>query len=97
VKGVLARPASSIENCAGECAFARQAPYRGLWFSSVPRRRAIEVRRIPGPARPPLVTGWLPAAVRIVGSDVACGRRDVKLSREAVIPIALGRHHVPSS
>ncbi|HEY6693802.1 MAG TPA: hypothetical protein VI006_13200 [Solirubrobacteraceae bacterium] len=69
VKGVLACPASCIENCAGECAFGRQAQYRGLWFSSVPRRRAIEVRRIPGPARPPLMTGWLPPAVRIVGSD----------------------------
>jgi hypothetical protein len=33
VKGVLARPASRIENRAGECAFARQAQYRGLWFS----------------------------------------------------------------
>ena len=69
VKGVLACPASCIENCAGECALARQAQYRGLWFSNVPRRRAIEVRRIPRPARPPLVTGWLPPAVRIVGSD----------------------------
>jgi hypothetical protein len=69
VKGVLACPASCIENCAGERAFARQAHYRGLWFSSVPRRRTIEIRRIPGPARPPLVTGWLPPAVRIVGSD----------------------------
>jgi hypothetical protein len=69
VKGVLACPASCIENCAGERAFARQAQDRGLWFSSVPRRRAIEIRRIPGPARPPLVTGWLPPPVRIVGSD----------------------------
>ena len=68
VKGVLACPASCIENCAGECAFARQAHYRGLWVSSVPRRRAIAVRRIPGPALPPLVTGWLPP-VRIVGSE----------------------------
>jgi hypothetical protein len=69
VKGVLACPASCIEDRAGERAYSRQAQYRGLWFSSVPRRRAIEVRRIPGPTRPPLVTGWLPPAVRIVGSD----------------------------
>lgn len=69
VKGVLACPASYIEDRAGECAFARQTQYRWLWSSYVPWRRAIEVRRIPGLARPPLVTGGLPPAVRIVGSD----------------------------
>jgi hypothetical protein len=69
VQGVLAGPASCIENCAGECALPGQAQDRRLWLSSVPGRRAIEVRRIPGLARPPLVTGWLPPAVRIVGCD----------------------------
>ena len=67
VKGILACPASCVENRAGEGAFACQAHYRGLWFSNVPRRRAIQVRRIPGPACPPLVTGWSPPAIRIVG------------------------------
>ena len=57
VKGVLACPASCIEHRAGECALARQTHDRGLRFSNVPRRRAIEVRRIPRPALPPLVTG----------------------------------------
>jgi hypothetical protein len=60
VEGVLACPASGVEHCAGECAFARQPHYRRLWFSNVPGRRAIEVRRVPGLACPPLVTGWLP-------------------------------------
>ncbi len=69
VKGVLACPASCIEDCAGERAFVRQTQYRRLWSSNVPGRRAIEVRRIPRLTRSPLVTGWLPPAVRIVGSD----------------------------
>jgi hypothetical protein len=55
VKGVLAGPASCIEDRAGECAFARQTQYRWLWSSNVPGRRAIEVRRIPGLTREP---GW---------------------------------------
>jgi hypothetical protein len=69
VKGVLACPASCIEDCAGECAFARQTQYRRLWSPNVSGRRAIEVRRILGLTRPPLVAGWLPPAARIVGSD----------------------------
>jgi hypothetical protein len=68
VKGVLACPAPCIENRAAKCAFARQAQYRRLWLSSVPRRGALEVRRVPGLPRPALVTGWLPPAVRLVGS-----------------------------
>jgi hypothetical protein len=65
VKGVLTRPASCIEDCAGESAGARQTQYRRLWSSEIPGRRPIEVRRIPGLTRPPFVTGWLPPAVRI--------------------------------
>jgi hypothetical protein len=83
MEGVLARPASRIENRAGECAFARQAQYRGLWFSDVPRRRTIEVRRIPRPALPPLVTGWLPRA-RGVG----------RLGEGDRVPVRIGDVHV---
>ena len=43
VKGVLACPASCIEDGAAECAFARQTDYRGLRFAGVPGRRTIEV------------------------------------------------------
>jgi hypothetical protein len=43
VKGVLARPASRIEHCAGEYAFAGQTQYRRLRPSNVPRRWAIDV------------------------------------------------------
>ena len=69
VKGVLTCPASCIEDCAGECAFARQTHDRRLWLSDVPGGRAIEVRRIPGLTRPPLVTGRPPAAEWIVGGN----------------------------
>jgi hypothetical protein len=69
VKGVLARPASRIEDCSGEGAFARQTQYRWLWSSNTPGRRAIKARRIPRLTRPPLVTRGLPPAVRIVGTD----------------------------
>jgi hypothetical protein len=58
VKGVLACPASRIEDRADACAFARQTQYRRLWSSNVPGRRAIEVRRIPRLTRPPLMTRW---------------------------------------
>ena len=62
VKGVLARPAPGIEHRAGERAFVRQTPDRRLRAPGVPRGRAVEVRRIPGLARPALVTGrWAPA------------------------------------
>jgi hypothetical protein len=61
VKGVLAGPASGIENRAPECAFARQTHDRRLWSPGVPRRRAVDVRGIPRLARPPLVTGRAPA------------------------------------
>ena len=43
VEGVLAGPASRIENGASECALARQAHDGGLWCSSLPRRPAIAV------------------------------------------------------
>jgi len=39
----------------------------GLRLASVPGRRAVEVRRIPGQSRHPFVTGGWPAAERIVG------------------------------
>jgi hypothetical protein len=77
VKGVLACPASCVEYCAAESAFAGQAQYRGLWCSNIPRGRAIDVRRIPGLARPPLVTGRSPPAVRLFGSDSWLGHRGV--------------------
>jgi 2-methylcitrate dehydratase PrpD len=47
VEGVLACPASCVENRAGERAFARQAHYRWLWLSGLPGRRAVEIRSIP--------------------------------------------------
>lgn len=42
-KGVLACPASCVEDCSGECSFGRQTQYRRLWSSNVPGRRAIDV------------------------------------------------------
>jgi hypothetical protein len=41
MKGVLTRPASCIEDCAGESAFVGQTYDRGLWFADVPWRWGI--------------------------------------------------------
>src|SRR5881409_2404931 len=67
VKSVLAGPAARIEHRSGESAFGCQTHYCGLRLASIPRRRAVVVRRIPGQSRQPFVTGWVPTTERIVG------------------------------
>ncbi len=69
VKGVLARPAARVEHRAGEHARARQTHHRRLWCSNVPGGRTIVVRRIPWLAGTQLMTGRLPPAIRVLGSE----------------------------
>jgi hypothetical protein len=66
VKSVLAGPAARIEYRSGESAFGCQTHYCGLRLASIPRRRAVVVRRIPGQSRQPFVTGCVPTTERIV-------------------------------
>jgi hypothetical protein len=70
VKGVLAGAAARIEDRSGECASGCQTHYRWLRLAEVPGRGLVlAVRRIPGKARHPFVTGWAPTAERIVSGD----------------------------
>jgi hypothetical protein len=66
VKSVLAGPAARIEHRSGERALGGRTHYRWLRPASIPRRRAVIVRRIPGQSCHPFVAGWRPAAERIV-------------------------------
>ena len=66
VKSVLAGPSTRIEHCSGESACGCQTHYCWLRLASIPRRRAVVVRRVPGQSRHPFVTGWRPATERIV-------------------------------
>ena len=66
VKSVLAGPTAHIEYRSGEPAFGCQARYCWLRPPDIPRRRAVLVRRIPGPSRQPFVTGWHPTTERTV-------------------------------
>jgi hypothetical protein len=66
VKSILAGPAARIEHRTGESAVGCQTHYCWLWPANIPRRRAVAVRRIPGPSRQPFVTGRLPTTEWIV-------------------------------
>ncbi|HEY0806960.1 MAG TPA: hypothetical protein VGD84_17950, partial [Pseudonocardiaceae bacterium] len=63
-----AGPAAGIEHRPGESAFGCQPHYGRLRPAKIPRRGAVVVRRIPGQARQPFVTGWVPTTERIEGS-----------------------------
>jgi hypothetical protein len=66
VKSVLAGSAARIEHRSGESAFGCQTHYCRLRLTSIPRRRTVVVRRIPGQSRQPFVTGRVPTTERIV-------------------------------
>jgi hypothetical protein len=66
VKSVLAGPAARIEHRSGESALGCQTRYCWLRLASIPRRRAVVIRRIPGQSRQPFVTGRAPATERII-------------------------------
>jgi len=66
-EGLLACPASCVEDCASESPLPVRRSIAGCGCP-MSQGAGPSRRRIPGLARPPLVTGWLPPAVRI-GSD----------------------------
>ena len=68
VKSILAGPAACIEHRPGESAFDCQTHHGRLRLASIPRRRTVVIRRVPGQSRQPLMAGWLPATVRILGA-----------------------------
>ena len=62
---VLARPAARIEHRSGNRLRLPNALLPAAAIN-VPRRRAVEVRSIPGQSRQPFVTRWVPTTERIV-------------------------------
>src|SRR5450755_4396131 len=81
-KSNMVKPAKIIKHRAGESAFGCPPHYGRLGLASIPGRRAVEVRRIPGQSRQPFVTGRVPATERIVSA----GSRSLRQRRPLPVP-----------